>query len=210
MKEHLLMKVQTAGALLISGVTIWIIGMITSEALYPGYSVKTNYISDLGVGPWPSDILLNGSTMLFGLCVVAAAFILIQNNANKPFLYGMIIAGIGAFGVGLLPETTGLPHELSAGITFIIGSLAAIEAGRWMKRPYRYFCILMGVIGIASFFILVTDSYGALGPGGIERLIAYPLALWLLSYGGYLVNEPEEPNEPAEPYKTDEPGEPQQ
>jgi len=193
MKEHLPMKVQTAGAFLISGVLIWIVAMITAESLYPGYSVKTNYISDLGVGPWPSDILFNGSTIVFGLCVCAAAFILIQKHSNKPFLYGMGIAGIGAFFVGVFPETTGFPHVLAAGITFLVGSLAAIEAGRWFKSPYRYLSILMGIIGITSLFILITDTYGAVGPGGIERLIAYPLALWILSYGGYLMNEPDEP-----------------
>ena len=207
MKEHLLMKVQTAGACLISGVLIWIVAMITSEALYPGYSVNRNYISDLGVGPWPSDIIFNVSTMLFGILVFCAAIILIQNNATKPFLYGMAIAGIGAFCVGLFPENTGIPHIIAAGTTFVIGSFAAIEAGRWMKSPYRYFCIFMGVIGIASFVILVTDTYGALGPGGIERLIAYPLALWLLSDGGYLMNVT---GETDEPYKTDKPGGPQQ
>ena len=191
MKEYLPMKVQTAGALLISGVLIWIVGMITSEALYPGYSVKTNYLSDLGVGPWPSDIIFNSSMILFGVCVCAAAFILIRKHSEMPFLYGMAIAGIGSFFVGVFPENIAILHDLSAGITFIMGSLAAIEAGRWLKGPYRFLCILMGIIGITSFVILITDTYGVLGVGGIERLIAYPLALWLLSYGGYLMNEPD-------------------
>lgn len=42
---------KVAGAFIFVAITQFILGVIVSEALYPGYSIANNYISDLGVGP---------------------------------------------------------------------------------------------------------------------------------------------------------------
>lgn len=183
-----LLRVQTAGALLISGVIIWIYALIISEALYPGYSVRTNYISDLGVGPFDVQIIFNISTIIFGILVFFAALILIKIHPERPYLYLMAIAGLGALFVGVFPEDMGILHYISAGTAFLSGSLAAAESGRWLKKPFCFLSAILGATGLISLIVMVTKTYSLLGPGGFERLIAYPLALWLISYGGFLIS----------------------
>lgn len=185
----LLKNKNTAGTLLLSGGVIWILSMIISEAVYPGYSINTNYISDLGTGPWPADIIFNLSTIIFGICIIAGAAILIKNGSKELFLYGLAIAGTGVLFVGIFPESTGLPHFISAAIAFLIGSLSAIAAAWKIEKPFGYFSAIMGIIGLLALIALQVRIYGALGPGGMERLIAYPLVLWIITYGSNILSQ---------------------
>ncbi|MBN1433069.1 MAG: DUF998 domain-containing protein [Methanomicrobiaceae archaeon] len=180
---------RTAGVFLLSGGVIWIISMIISEAVYPGYSINSNYISDLGVGPWPADVIFNLATIIFGICVLAGAIILIKTNSKELFLYGLAIAGLGVFFVGIFPESTGLPHYLSAGTAFLMGSISAVAAAGRLKKPFCFFSAIMGITGLIALIALQIRIYGEIGPGGMERLIAYPLVLWIITYGSYLLNE---------------------
>jgi len=179
----------TAGTLLLSGGAIWILSMIISEAVYPGYSINTNYISDLGTGPWPADIIFNLSTAIFGIFVLTGAAILIQNGSKELFLYGLSIAGAGVLFVGIFPEDTGFPHFISAGIAFLIGSISAIAASQRLEKPFSYFSAVMGTIGLFALIALQVHAYGPPGPGGMERLIAYPLVLWIITYGSYILSQ---------------------
>jgi hypothetical membrane protein len=45
-------RVNIAGLLVIIGVIEFLLAMLVTEALYPGYSISMNYVSDLGVGAW--------------------------------------------------------------------------------------------------------------------------------------------------------------
>jgi hypothetical membrane protein len=53
---------KVAGVLIFIAASQFILGLIVAEALYPGYSISTNYISDLGVGP--SSLVFNMSIFL--------------------------------------------------------------------------------------------------------------------------------------------------
>ena len=53
-----------AGVLLLVASVQFILGLVVAEALYSGYSVADNYISDLGVGP--SSIVFNSSASFWG------------------------------------------------------------------------------------------------------------------------------------------------
>lgn len=46
-------------------------------------------------------------------------------------------------------------------------------------------------MGSASIFALVLyglNIYLGLGPGGMERMIAYPVLLWAIGFGGYMMS----------------------
>jgi hypothetical membrane protein len=51
-----------AGILFFVAVTQFILGLTMAEALYRGYSVSNNYVSDLGVGT--SAVLFNSSVFI--------------------------------------------------------------------------------------------------------------------------------------------------
>lgn len=190
MDKSLLPKEENAGKLFLSGGIIWIFGIFVSEALYPGYSVGSEYISDLGTGPWPVWLIFNLSTIICGLLILAGALILVGMKPEVTFFYGLAIAGAGLFFVGIFPVNTGFLHSVAAGTALLIGSLAATDSARWLKWPFGIFSAIMGIIGLAALILLETDRYGALGPGGMERMIAYPLVLWIICYGAFLLNNP--------------------
>jgi hypothetical membrane protein len=64
----------------------------------------------------------------------------------------------------------------------------AIAAAKIVKSPFSHFSILMGIASITALFLYGANIYLGLGPGGMERMIAYPVILWAISFGGYLMS----------------------
>jgi hypothetical membrane protein len=63
-----------AGVLFLVASVQFILGLVVAEALYSGYSVADNYISDLGVGS--SSMVFNSSVFLFGVLSIIGAWFL--------------------------------------------------------------------------------------------------------------------------------------
>jgi hypothetical membrane protein len=179
-----------AGVLLFIGAVQFVIGMHLAEFLYPGYSVSGNYISDLGatcrttcIVYQPTATIFNSSVILFGILVIASSYFILREFHIYliPILFS--ITGIGAAGVGLFPETAGIVHLVVSFITFFFGGLAVIASFRLVKKPFSYFSIL-GIISLTALGLYIFQIYLGLGPGGMERMIAYPLLLWVIGLGG--------------------------
>ena len=66
--------------MLFIGSVQFIIAMLIAEAIYPGYNVSRNYISDLGVGPAAG--IFNSSVSLLGLTGILAAYF-VQLRVSK-------------------------------------------------------------------------------------------------------------------------------
>jgi hypothetical membrane protein len=186
---------RAAGMLLFVGAVLFLTGMHMAEYLYPGYSVSGNYISDLGATCratctvfQPSAIIFNSSVILFGLLIVISAY-LIWREFNSPIIAALIcLSGLGAVGVGLFPETAGFLHMIVSFITFFFGALAAIAVSRLVKEPFSYFSVLMGLASLSALVLYGLEIYLGLGPGGMERMIAYPVLLWAIGFGGYMMS----------------------
>jgi|WetSurMetagenome_2_1015567.scaffolds.fasta_scaffold63269_2 hypothetical membrane protein len=187
---------KVAGTLLILGGVQFVIALIIAEAIYPGYSISVNYISDLGVWGRPSAIVFNPSILLFGLTVLASSYFIHRQFHNRALAVLFAISGAGTLGVGLFPENTfilnGLPiiHSLSALLAFVVGGITAVAAYKITKAPFRYLSIIMGAATLTAFVLFITTSNsGALGigAGGLERMMAYPTLLWIIGFGGYLL-----------------------
>jgi hypothetical membrane protein len=98
------------------------------------------------------------------------------------------LAGIGSVGVGIFNETFGIIHWLLSGLTFIAGGFAAIAAFNQQKAPLRYFSVILGIIALVfAIGPSVTPAVAFLGVGGAERWVVYPIVLWLIGFGGYLM-----------------------
>jgi hypothetical membrane protein len=185
---------RVAGALLFIGAVQFLIGMHLAEFLYPGYSVSGNYISDLGatcrttcVIYQPTAIIFNTSVILFGILVVVSSYFIWREFHIYliPILFGM--SGIGAVGVGLFPETAGVVHLIVSFITFFFGGLAVIATCKLAKAPFSYFSVL-GIMSLIALALYILEIFLGLGPGGMERMIAYPLLLWVIGLGGYFMS----------------------
>ncbi len=190
--------VKVAGTLFLIGSVQFIIALIIAEAIYPNYSTSANYISDLGVWGQPSAIIFNPSAILFGLLIIVGSYFIQRQFKYQTITILFVLAGIGEMGVGIFPENTfifnGFPilHDISALLAFIVGGISAIASYKITKSPYRIISIIMGIATLVAFILFLTTRYSGflgLGVGGMERMIAYPTLLWIISFGGYLLSE---------------------
>jgi hypothetical membrane protein len=71
---------------------------------------------------------------------------------------------------------------------FVGGSIAAILSRTLLDRPLRAFAVTLGSVALAAT-VLGLDVFAdvapqtAIGIGGLERWIAYPVLLWLVLFG---------------------------
>lgn len=191
------------GLLLFSAGAILLMGIITAEALYPvRYSTAANEISDLGgTRPpaglvfQPSATIFNVSMMFTGLLVSVASIVVQRATGHLAAPLALAVLGLSALLVGVFPGNTGTPHAIAAMVAFISGGVAAMLGSRIAAPPFRYVLALLGAVNLvllASYFTLGdANPLWALGVGGAERWVAYPVILWLMGFGGYLAGRAE-------------------
>nr|WP_321352153.1 DUF998 domain-containing protein [uncultured Methanoregula sp.] len=165
-----------AGILMFFGAACSFMGIIVAETLYPNYHA-TQMISDLGVGS--TALIFNSSVIIFGILLVAAAYLLRKEGTDIWFCALMALTGFGQIGVGLFPETTGTLHFLSAAIVFFFGGILAIYSFRIFPKPWAVISVILGVVTLIAIVLLEMKLYCGIGKGGIERIIAYPLLFWV-------------------------------
>lgn len=175
---------ENAGALLFAGAAQFVLALVIAEALYSGYSVSQNTISALGVGP--SAFVFNASVALFGALAIAAAYFLKQAFGDSLLPALVALAGAGAIGVGVFTSHAGFVHFVVSFVAFFFGALAAIAAFRIEDYPIKIFSFFLGVASLAALCLYGAQAFLGLGPGGMERLVAYPIIIWLLGFGGWL------------------------
>jgi hypothetical membrane protein len=191
---------KAAGALIFVGTVQFILCIIIAEALYPAYSISENYISDLGVGV--SAPIFNASVFTLGLAAVTGVYFMRIFVQDKIFLTLLSLCGIGAMGVGVFPENYGIIHTIVSLIAFLFGALSAIKSYKIQKPPLSYFAVVLGLISLAALVLFgasevgvhfgggqAADFYIGLGKGGMERMIAYPIILWAVGFGGHLMGK---------------------
>jgi len=192
-----------AGALMFVGAAQFFVGLLLAEALYPGYSISGNYISDLGAtcpqsdawsnyaGPCvihqPTASIFDGSVILLGLLLVIAAYVFLRFVRWRIFAILLLFTGLGAVGVGVFPETAPLAHELTSDIAFIFAAVSAVWAYRLTRAPMNYFSAILGVVSLAAIVLVEANATAGLGVGGIERMIVYPVIMWAVGFGAYVM-----------------------
>ena len=194
-----------AGGALTLAAAVVLLGIITAEALYPAtYSTGRNDISDLGGTRPPEGLVLQPSATIFdatmlaaGVLVLGAAWLLVGAGLRRSVLVPLVLLGVGCVGVGVFPGDTGTPHALASLLTFVSGAVAAISASRLTSGPFRLVTAALGVVSLAMLVVYtVAGDAGPLadlGPGGVERWVAYPIVSWIGAFGGWLAGAGEAP-----------------
>lgn len=189
---------RTAGALLFVAGMVVFMGIITAEALYPGYSTAANTISDLGGSAPPESLIVQPSAAVFDAAMIIAGFLALAGVVliHRIFRDGWVtiplaIFAIGVLGVGIFNGTWGVVHALFALCAFIGGGVSAVVAARIVAPPFREISVILGVISLIALALAAIQAPGGLvaifGIGGAERWIVYPVALWVIGFGGYLL-----------------------
>jgi hypothetical membrane protein len=191
-----------SGVAIFAGAVQFGIGLILAEVYYPNYNVSTNAISDLGAtcpsggGPCvinqPASTIFNTSVVILGLLILVSGYFFQRSFRYKSSTAVILLSGVGAIGVGLFPETTGIWHGLFSLITFLFAGLSALVNARFQRKPLSYFSIALGLFTLVATVLYVGTEYLGLGQGGMERMIVYPVLLWVLGFGGHLMatNDP--------------------
>lgn len=191
---------RVAGALLTASGVVAVMGWITAEALYSGvYSTHTDSLSHLGATEPPNSIVVQPSgaifdvSMLFvGAAIVISAWFIYRATQSKFVSISTALLGIGVFGVGVFPLTSPNQHTIFALIAFLSGGVAMVASSRVTTSPFRYIWGALGIVALVAIGLAFLASHwqpvAALGEGGIERWNAYPIVLWLVAFGGYLMS----------------------
>jgi len=166
--------------------------IMLAASIAPGYDFGGGAISDLGVIR-ETATLFNVSLVLTGLLNLAIGSLLHAERPNRWLLAVYVAAGVGAIGAGLVPLDSGDAHSLFALAAFLFFNVQALVASRLVTGPMAAISIVAGVVGLIFAGIMVVGDwgnpsvFGPIGHGGVERMIVYPVMLWLLAFGGYLL-----------------------
>lgn len=192
-------ELRTAGLLLsLSGIGI-LMGSITAEALFPAvFTTHTNTLSHLGASEPPDSVVLQPSAAIFdftmvvtGAMILAAAWFLQRALGRKGVTIPLALLGTGVLGVGVFPLNHLAPHTVFALLAFVAGGVGVILASRVTEAPFRGLWTILGVMSLVAItlgiFFLEWGPVAELGEGGIERWNAYPVVLWLVAFGSYLM-----------------------
>jgi hypothetical membrane protein len=186
-----------AGTLFFLAGFLALLGIITAEVLYPGYSTIKE-ISDLGASRPPDSVIMEPSATIFnttmvvtGGLVLTGTGLLSRRVGRRGVTVALALFGFGVIGVGFFPGNRVPWHGLFALLTFVSGGVSALAAVRFLSGPFRYLSGLAGTIALlalaSAIFLGDANPLLFLGLGGVERWVVYPILLWLIGFGGYLL-----------------------
>jgi hypothetical membrane protein len=190
------LDLRRAGLLWMIGGMGFVLVVSVLEALYPDYSVHGNAVSDLLAVGAPNWIA--GEVLMFAVaaCWTAGGYSLYRDTGARGMLLLNLLPGLGLGLAVVSPENINVVvHSIGAILALVGGPFAAMTSSRTITTHLRYVAVLLGA-GSFACALVEFGSYGSpfvrdtLGPGGWERAILYPLVLWFIAYGSYLMTAP--------------------
>jgi hypothetical membrane protein len=166
--------------------------IMLAASIAPGYDFNAAAISDLGVIP-ATALLFNLSLIAVGFLNIAGGYFFYRQHGRRWILAIYAIAGVGAIGAGVFPLNSGDLHSIFALVAFLFFNIAAIATATVIHGPMKIVSVLAGLVGIGFVVLMIAGdsgnaaAFGAIGHGGTERMIVYPVMLWMLAFGGYLM-----------------------
>lgn len=191
---------RTAGALLIAGPSVYLLGEFIAAAAWtnPPYSYTYHFISNLGVrGPSelfgqymlsPLAWVMNTGFFLFGI-MIGCGFVLLRGFSGwrRALVVGnATLLAVGGVLLGLNPGSAeamehGSGHALGAMAAFIGGNVLAIAVGVMSQRiglspRLGRMLVAFGSLGLCAMVAYFVDLASGLNVllGLVERAIVYP------------------------------------
>lgn len=182
---------------LLSGLAIPM-GIVTGEISYLRsriYATGGNGMGDLG-NALPLENLaaqslisaFNTAIILGGIMILAGAYYYYRFSRDRVVGALLFLSGLGMIGLGIFPGNIPVLYPFFYVIAFVFGAAAAIASWRTAAVPIRYVFVFLGAL---SLFLLILSRifYPFFGVGGVERWVVYPVALWLISFGSYILGK---------------------
>jgi len=165
-------------------------GIITGEIFYTAdFSARDNYISELALKTdfrQASAAIFDYTMIVAGLMVMIGTWFV--NKIFKKYLLTipMALLGAGLTCFGLFPGQILPTYDFFALIVFLCGSMSAIVSFKIVSTPLRYIFACFGII-VLIFIAFQKYFIPALGVGGSERWLFYPIVFWIIGMGAYLL-----------------------
>jgi hypothetical membrane protein len=181
-----------SGVLLFALAAQFMTAIMLAASVAPDHDPIDGAISDLGVIP-SSAALFNVSLVVTGLLNLVAGYLLYRSHRRRWVLVVFTLAALGAAGAGIVPLDVSGAHGLFALLGFVCFNLEPLALGALVKGPMRVISYLAAVVGLLFVAVMVVGDagdpsvFGAIGHGGAERMIVYPVMLWMMALGGYLM-----------------------
>ncbi len=158
-----------------------------SQILYEGYSVKDTLLSDLGVWEQPSALLFNTSLVLFGILGISIGVVLWPDKKLNfiPLLF--VLCGIGMIIMAAFPISIEWAHDVGAFLSFVLIAVAALCCYWTFPGPFGVVSLLLGIISFFAEITYKSEIYFGLGAAGSERMIIYPLFIWMAAFAAVLI-----------------------
>ena len=192
-------RLHAAGVILFAMAAQFMLVIMLGASIAPGYDMATAAISDLGVIE-ETALLFNLSLIVVGFLNILAGSLLFRWHERAWLLALFLVAGVGAIGAGVFPLDSGGPHGLFALVAFLAFNLEAVGLAAVTTGPIRWLAILAGIVGLLFVVLMAIGDggdaavFGPIGHGGTERMIVYPVMLWMLAFGGWLMAAPDHPD----------------
>ena len=200
---HVGRSVRWGGILIAVGIVQFAAAMAWVQSQYSGYSLLTNYISDLGnTSTSPQHVVFNVSIILLGIFAFLGVLLgwggFPRGGSRVVGLFLLLIASLAAIGVGLFPENVNSNvHDFVSLMVFLPGGLALVVLSSGMRQNtmwdgFRAFSLILGLVTLLSLaYYAPTQAYNTTwDPGFVERLIVYPILLWGFVAGAHLARLP--------------------
>ena len=167
-----------------------------AASIAPAYDFGGGAISDLGVIA-ETALMFNVLLVVTGALNAVGGYLLYRRHRRLWLLAPFVVGGAGAIGAGLLPLDTGGLHSLFALAGFLFFNIEALSTAVVVRGPMKGVSVAAGAIGLVFVGMMIVGDagnpavFGPIGHGGAERMIVYPVMLWLLTLGGYLIGRHE-------------------
>ena len=177
---------ELAGVLLFVAIIQFAFLANISQILYDGYSIEETLLSDLGVWEQPSALVFNTSLVIFGILGIGIGVVLWPDKKLNfiPLLF--VLCGIGMLIMAAFPITIEWAHDVGAFLAFILIAVIALACYWTFPGPFRYLSLVIGIIGFFTEITYKTGIYFGLGVAGSERMIIFPLFLWMAAFAAVL------------------------
>ncbi len=178
-----------------------------SEAIYPNFTLQTEAFSDFAAVGTRTTIIEETAILGLGVSWTLGAYYLFRTYRRRTMILNLLPC-IGILLAGVSPENVNLViHSIGAPLAFVFGALTAISSYKMIRSRFRYFALGLGSLSLASTFVIFVGGQLVgpcgtcagnipaytqrlqelgLGLGGWERMIIYPLLVWLVGFGTYL------------------------
>ncbi len=187
----------------------FVVQIIVAWVFTPSYSLVSNSISDLGetscggygsppiCSPrwWLMDyagFLLLGLIMVIGSALLYHEFTERVPRERRAAMIGfglMALAGLGSILVGFFPENENRTmHIVGAFLAIAIGNVAILVLGGVLTLPesMRRSMLIFSSLALAALLCFASHKSFGIGRGIMERLAAYPVTIWLITFGLYI------------------------